>query len=86
MTDAAPPTPATPPGSCPRCDAQGLEAGYLVDTNGSGRFDMQWATGEPREALFGGVKASRDAWSVAGLRCTGCGRLELFATTPTTPR
>ena len=75
MTDPTPP----PPSSCPNCGSADVETGYLVDVTKSGRVDLQWSAGTVHEAFLVGSRRAQEAREVVALRCTRCGRLELFA-------
>lgn len=65
---------------CLRCDST-LEEGFFVD---HGHYDMtkvsSWASGKPEVSFWTGVNAPKDKRRpVRAMRCTSCGRLELFA-------
>ncbi len=57
-----------------------MEAGFLKEERTGGSMS-RWMKGDPRRALFGGVKWPpwRERHSVGAFRCSKCGWLDLYA-------
>ena len=65
---------------CLRCDGR-LEEGFVMD---HGHYDSTkvsaWVKGEPVSSFWTGVKAPKESRRpIRAMRCSACGRLELFA-------
>ncbi len=75
------------PSPCPRC-GRPMDPGWLYDGQQDLRRQARWVEGsvEATSGLLGlwteiNIGKARH-WPVTGLRCTGCGYLELFANDP----
>ena len=64
---------------CAFCEAE-TEPGYLTDRDRGAAFFLQWIAAPMEKGLIDKPRIKdHERWFVDGYRCTGCGRLELFA-------
>ena len=64
-----------------------MEAGITLDAGHGGELRVQqWVGGPPERSFWFGLKTKgKESFSVRTFRCTRCGYLESYATTPTKP-
>jgi predicted nucleic-acid-binding Zn-ribbon protein len=70
--------------ACPKC-SNAMELGLLVDsTHGNIERALEWVRGFPRRSFWRGSFDARrgDRLRITTLRCTGCGFVELYTSSP----
>jgi len=67
---------------CTHCGAEGLEIGFLMDSDQLPQA-ARWVEGALERGIFGGAKLTgRTRWEIDAYRCRHCNHLELFAGRP----
>jgi len=75
---------STEPLKCPKCGDK-MTSGFIVDSVAGlkKRTAFDWIEGEANwSAIWGYQVKGKSRWNVSVYRCTGCGFLESYATTP----
>ncbi|UED83593.1 hypothetical protein [Streptomyces profundus] len=69
--------------TCPRCGSNQQEEGFVEDSGQSSQGYARWIAGPLRRGPMGGARRlGKQRWEIEAWRCTGCGRLELYARQP----
>ena len=67
---------------CPECGGP-MERGFMLDVTQGARVQATWAEGAHERSYWTGTKMKgRAQYAVDTWRCTACGALRSYATTP----